>query len=531
MLLEAIDLTDPTSHEELGRRRVDAARSLLTLDRAREALERAEGVAVAPVSDTTRRAALEICSYAALEVSGPEEAARYATEALGLTEDPHQAVDIGERYADLLWPLGRQAELDRTLRWVLRKARTSRDPDLVARATVSLVAGEFVFGKRTARSALRAIERASADLPDEPFPMRVHVKLAQVAQWADDPNRAQANWRAVIEDATRTGNELVRLQFLCYSADLHVRTGEWEQAERAASEGTEEAVAGEAPRISSHAHSVLALAAAARGDLDRARRAARRGLVLAGDYPWLRARNLAALGIVESACGNRAGAADLLGQAAGADPPLLLWRHGACHIAVDLIEAKAAGGVIGDAEAALEVIEGQAARWGDGWVVAAAARSRALVASAQGDLAVALASAERAVALHQRLPYPLEHGRSLLSAGSIHRRMRHLREARAVLERARHIFLELGAAAWKKRTEVELARIGGRAPSHDELTSSERAVAELVGRGLSNAEIGRELVLTIRTVESHLTHVYAKLGVRTRTELVRDLLTGPAPRS
>jgi DNA-binding NarL/FixJ family response regulator len=51
------------------------------------------------------------------------------------------------------------------------------------------------------------------------------------------------------------------------------------------------------------------------------------------------------------------------------------------------------------------------------------------------------------------------------------------------------------------------------------LTPSEADVADLVATGLTNAEVAARLVLTTRTVESHLTQVYAKLGVRSRTEL------------
>ncbi|MFN6122806.1 MAG: response regulator transcription factor, partial [Actinomycetes bacterium] len=53
-----------------------------------------------------------------------------------------------------------------------------------------------------------------------------------------------------------------------------------------------------------------------------------------------------------------------------------------------------------------------------------------------------------------------------------------------------------------------------------ELTRTERQVVELVARGRSNAEIAAELHLSVRTVESNLTRVYRKLGVRSRAELI-----------
>jgi DNA-binding NarL/FixJ family response regulator len=71
--------------------------------------------------------------------------------------------------------------------------------------------------------------------------------------------------------------------------------------------------------------------------------------------------------------------------------------------------------------------------------------------------------------------------------------------------------------------KAELARIGGRAPAGDELTPSERRIAELVTEGRTNREVAAILVVSERTVESALTHIYRKLGVRSRTELARRL--------
>ena len=51
------------------------------------------------------------------------------------------------------------------------------------------------------------------------------------------------------------------------------------------------------------------------------------------------------------------------------------------------------------------------------------------------------------------------------------------------------------------------------------LTPAEIRVAELVKDGLSNADIGRRLLCSARTVQAHLTHIYAKLGIASRAEL------------
>jgi DNA-binding CsgD family transcriptional regulator len=88
-------------------------------------------------------------------------------------------------------------------------------------------------------------------------------------------------------------------------------------------------------------------------------------------------------------------------------------------------------------------------------------------------------------------------------------------------------FEVLGAASWATVARAELARIGGR-ERIEGLSPSEIRVAALVADGLTNREIASALFLGERTVASHLTHIYAKLGIRSRTELARQLLAQAA---
>ena len=82
-------------------------------------------------------------------------------------------------------------------------------------------------------------------------------------------------------------------------------------------------------------------------------------------------------------------------------------------------------------------------------------------------------------------------------------------------------FDELGSPGWAEQARSELARVGARrrkAPT-GELTPTEQRVVELAAAGLANKEIARKLFVGVHTVEVHLTHAYAKLGVRSRTQL------------
>ena len=91
---------------------------------------------------------------------------------------------------------------------------------------------------------------------------------------------------------------------------------------------------------------------------------------------------------------------------------------------------------------------------------------------------------------------------------------------------AKEIFERLGAALWVERAETELRRASPRPRRDRELTSAERRVAALVASGLKNREVASQLFTTEATVEKHLTSVYRKLGIRSRTELARRVADG-----
>ena len=111
-------------------------------------------------------------------------------------------------------------------------------------------------------------------------------------------------------------------------------------------------------------------------------------------------------------------------------------------------------------------------------------------------------------------PFPLEHARTLLCLGMVLRQAQQKKASREALDQALAIFEELGARLWAEKARAELRRISGRAPASDELTETERRVAELAARGRTNKEIAAELFMGVSTVEAHLSRVYRKLGVR-----------------
>ena len=121
---------------------------------------------------------------------------------------------------------------------------------------------------------------------------------------------------------------------------------------------------------------------------------------------------------------------------------------------------------------------------------------------------------------HEEVGDPFGRARALLALGVLRRRARQKRPAREAIEAALAGFEALGAAGWAENARAELGAIGGRTRVEG-LTPAERRVAALVAEGRTNREVAAALFLGERTVASHLSHIYAKLGVRSRTELAR----------
>jgi DNA-binding CsgD family transcriptional regulator len=189
----------------------------------------------------------------------------------------------------------------------------------------------------------------------------------------------------------------------------------------------------------------------------------------------------------------------------------------------DLLEALIAAGELDEAEEVLVTWQERAAAVDRAWALAILARGRALLLAARKDLDGAFACFERALAEHARSPDPFHHARTLLALGRTQRRAKRRGAARTTLEQALAGFEGLGAPLWAEQARTELARIGGRAPTRGELTEAERRIAALVAQGRTNREVAAALFLTEHSVETALTRVYRKLGVRSRTELAHLL--------
>jgi DNA-binding CsgD family transcriptional regulator len=305
-------------------------------------------------------------------------------------------------------------------------------------------------------------------------------------------------------------------------AEIELRRGQTERALRHVEEAEEIASYWGVIHAEASVLAAAALVKAVVGRVDEARRAGERALELMrpAGYDVVVRNAERALGFLELSIGDAAAAHAVLEPLiarSGVGQPL------ATAAAPDDIEALVQLGRIAEAEPVLAGLAAHVDRTGRLRSSAALRRCRALIALERSELDAAAAHANEAIAILEQHREPLERARTLLVMGQIRRRARQNRAAREALQAARADFEEAGAPLWAERARAEESRIGGRAASPDELTPSERRVAELVAEGRTNREVAAELFVSVHTVEKALTHTYRKLGLRSRAELASRL--------
>jgi DNA-binding CsgD family transcriptional regulator len=307
---------------------------------------------------------------------------------------------------------------------------------------------------------------------------------------------------------------------------VELRAGNWELAREHAEHTRElsQMLAEGDPETDPEIEIPLALVSAYQSEDAEARRISERGIELAeaSGQPFYASWYRGVLGLLEHWGGNPAQAVDHFASAMRARESLGFREPAVPLYRADYVEALLELGRFEQALAVLDPWEVDAERLGREWARAEAIRCRGLVAAARGDVGEARRLLERAVEMHEVVGDPFARNRALLALGALLRRALKRGEARDALERSLAGFETLGARRWVEKASAELGSVGGRTREAG-LTSAELRVAELVARGRTNREVAAMLFLSERTVESHLTHAYAKLGVRSRTELARAL--------
>lgn len=258
-----------------------------------------------------------------------------------------------------------------------------------------------------------------------------------------------------------------------------------------------------------------------RGETDAAREQLT-GLGLDGELElvWPTTPLLLARGRLRAAAGDHSGAIeDLLatGERVAAwglnNPAMTPWRS---SVAVSLAAIEARDDAIRLATEELEL----ARRWGAPRTIGIALRALGIARGDENGLELLRQAATVLKDAHA----PVEYARSLLELGSALRRRGSRLQARSHLRDCLDLAHRYGAIALADQARQELVVAGARPrrdalQGRDALTSSELRVARLAAEGRTNTEIAQLLFITPRTVETHLTSSYSKLGIRSRRDL------------
>jgi DNA-binding NarL/FixJ family response regulator len=386
---------------------------------------------------------------------------------------------------------------------------------LAAKANVEIDAGGNPEG---------VIQRALALSVDAPEIERLHSPLHVLGRLRTAQGRF-AEARTALEQAAREseerGEEIWRGHFLRDLGALALGEGRFDEARRLADEGVAHATQAGVLHWQSDKLRLRARALAVCGEHDAARAAAEQSIELAGASG---AEHFALL--TTAARGFAALSADAPQEAAGllAGIPEALDSAGYAvslpgeAILADAVEASALTGDLTTTRMLVALAEKRPDE--------TAGRSRAVLMLAEG-------CPREAVELLTDAPQPrqpFEAARAKLVLGRAQRGARLKAAARDSLEEARETFIQLGAPTWAAKADAELARLSGRR-AQSGLTPTEVQVAELVAQGMTNREVAAALVVTVSAVEAHLTRIYAKLGIRSRTALARRLETNRTARS
>jgi DNA-binding CsgD family transcriptional regulator/tetratricopeptide (TPR) repeat protein len=395
----------------------------------------------------------------------------------------------------------------------VRLAEPVGDPDLLAGALTALVSARVWLGEGLDEGLVtEALALESSSAP-RLIAGRSRLRLASLMARTGAIDQGRSMCEALLVEAVGSGDEDATGLLHAELGWVEFLAGDWEASldhlVRADANGP-----GGPGRLGA-----LALLEAHLGDVEAARSHAAEGLEASERSGAVQAEILAlsAMGALELSSGNASGAREHLARAwqrhraAGFGEPAMFPFVG--DLAAVLIEVGA------DATEVVEWLEERGRALDRPWALAAAARARALMLAAGGELPAALDALDRALGEHERVAMPFELARTLMVLGSVRRRAKQTKPARDALEEAELIFERLGARPWVEQARGELARIGGRRSAAGELTPAEHRVAKLAVAGRTNREIAETLFVSVRTVEGTLSHIYAKLGVRSRTEL------------
>jgi DNA-binding CsgD family transcriptional regulator len=455
---------------------------------------------------------------------------RLLHEAAALMErlDPAAAATILLEANFRDWMAGDYEALRRTALRAGELAKAGGSDGLLALVDTQLAIVAVLTGEPVEADAISRHERVLVEgvpgVETEAFTAAIHAAI-----WVEQFDWAERVLAPIVAGA-RARSALIELIYpLTVLGDLERRRGNLDVARAHGDEAVALAYETSQPQMLALAAGPLALTEAALGMPGSCREHAMTSIALCDEAGalamslWGRAalgRSAALAGEWDRALAPLEECEDIAARIGLREPRFGAW-------AADLIEARIRNDDEAGALRTIEELEVVAEATGGHWPAGAAARGRGLLGPDE-ELDEHMPAA--ADAFH-RGGAALEEGRTLLLWGERLRRARRRSDSREPLRRAQLLFERCGQRALAERAGRELeasgATVAGRSPEmRDRLTPHELRIAMRVAEGRTNPEVAAELFVSRKTVEHHLSQVYRKLGVRSRTELARVLAPG-----
>lgn len=514
-------IVPPGSAEAAGQMALDEAGYLfLAADEAGAAALVAE-ILAGPV-----RGAVRVAALVQQALTATDAASAVATLETAVAEPHGDPVLAARTLAQLAWQRGAwlgdveaalpEAEL------AVDMARASDDAAALATAlTTHALLLSFARGAG-AEGRFRSAVEILQHTPNEPGDHTPHLAFAHERWWRGHLAEAEELLAVDRQRALDHGDEGMLMRLAIFGAELELRRGRWDEADRLLDEALVDA------------QGYWRLTALIRRGVLRARRgdpgAAADAEEVAGspaarDDPYFAAAAAHVSGLIALASGDVASAAPLLAampettaeHPARAAEVAIFIPAGVATLAAAGDIARA-GGLAGLLERRIAILEP--------WGRAAIEYCGGVLALASGAYDDATQRLEAAASGFEGLGMPWDLGQALLALGMASRRSGQRLKAADVLERAVSIFERLGAEPARAAAADELLRARPRRTRDDRLTQAELRVAVLAADGRTNREIAAALFTGTTTVEAHLTRIYSKLGLRSRTELARRVSEG-----
>ncbi|MBO0713952.1 MAG: hypothetical protein J2P59_04280, partial [Acidimicrobiales bacterium] len=520
---------------ELGRDQV-GAEVLVDLSQARRATGDPEGAAAVceellrrpGLSERVRLTALSELAMARFLMGRPGEALARIDEAVRISEADHPelaAVALVDHAVFSVMHLGPRTALPLARRAQELGARAGGQAEVLADAvwgTCAYLSGDAA-GLDVSESAAARWPLALEAGPDLPHWSNPLVGYGNLATWAERFAEVEPRLSAMVSEAERRSDPIALFQTLLALVEVQCRRGQLGRALVTSDHLLESAelvpfalplaLAGKAlalielGRLAEAAEWCGRLTGTASGEgaltwavgLDLHRRGT---LALRLDQPEVAARSFELM--------------EQLARDRGLeDPSIIPWAGGA-------VDAYLGTGRDDAADRVLEWLAPRAEALPARWPKVVLARGRAALAERDGDLEAAEHHFSSALAVHDHLDMPLVKAETLTGYGAFLSRHEDQARARPLLAEALRLAEECDAAWHAERARTAWRRAGGRGTRVPvgSLTPQEAAVARLARAGKTNREIAEQLYLSVNTVETHLRHIYRKLGIERRWQLI-----------